>query len=445
MKLKPYPKYKDSGIEWIGEIPEEWEVRKLKFNCQVNPSGKKYVFDEKISVTFLPMEAVTADGNYDRDSEAEYKEVAEGYTYFTNNDVLLAKITPCFENGKGTLVDHLKNNIGFGSTEFHILRSNSSSIPKYVYYFTKTPLFRNVGEAFMEGAAGQKRIGTYFTKNFPMFTPSIKEQNNIVEFLDNKTSEINQTIEKDKRLIELLKEKRTALINNAVTKGLSPNAKMKDSGIDWIGEIPEDWNVDRLKFLVSKINSGITPKGGSAVYTDQGIPLLRSQNIHFDGLKLEDVAYIPEDIYQTMLNSAVKRHDVLINITGASIGRCTHVEKEFEKANVNQHVCIMRPKKIFYKYLSYYLRSRLGQDQVFSVQMGTSREGLNFEQLGNFIVFHPNKQEQQKIVQYLDKQTSKIDKTIQKIERKIELLEEYKKSLIHYVITGKIDVRSVAA
>lgn len=220
---------------------------------------------------------------------------------------------------------------------------------------------------------------------------------------------------------------------------LKPYPKYKDSGIQWIGQIPEEWYVDRLKFLVSKINSGITPKGGSAVYTNEGIPLLRSQNVHFDGLKLDDVAYIPEEIHQTMLNSVVKKHDVLINITGASIGRCTHVEEEFDKANVNQHVCIIRTKDIIHKYLSYYLRSRLGQDQVFSVQMGTSREGLNFDQLGNFIIFYPNNEAQQRIVQYLDKQTSKIDKTIQKDKQLIELLKEKRTALINHAVTKGLD------
>jgi len=112
---------------------------------------------------------------------------------------------------------------------------------------------------------------------------------------------------------------------------------------------------------------------------------------------------------------------------------------------VNQHVCIIRPKNINYKLLNYILMSNFGQDQILSVQMGSSREGLNFQQLGDFNIFTPQKQEQQQIAEYLDKHTSLIDRTIKKIEKNIELLEEYKKSLIHHVVTGKVDVRGVAA
>jgi len=444
MKFKPYPEYKDSGVKWIGEIPQNWKMRRLKYNCSVNPPGKKSLSDPNAKVNFLPMEKVSEEGDYDLESKTEYENVSSGYTYFEDNDVLLAKITPCFENGKGALVENLKYGFGFGTTEFHILRNGTEMYPKYLYFLTKSHLFRVIGEAFMEGAAGQKRVSTDFVKNFPMPTPSMAEQKLIVNYLEKKTSEIDLTIEKDTRLIELLKEKRTALINHVVTKGLDPTVKMKDSGVEWIGEIPEDWNARKLKFFVSKIGSGITPKGGASVYVEEGIALLRSQNIHFDGLRLKNVSYITEETNKTMLNSVVKNKDVLLNITGASIGRCTYFENQVDRANVNQHVCIIRPKTIFHRFLNYVLMSNIGQDQIFSTQMGSSREGVNFEQIGNFVITYPPYEEQEAIANYLDKSTQKIDLTIQKIQEKINFLEEYKKSLIHHVVTGKVDVREVA-
>ena len=150
-----------------------------------------------------------------------------------------------------------------------------------------------------------------------------------------------------------------------------------------------------------------------------------------------------QEIFKTMLNTATKKHDVLLNITGASIGRCTFIEAEFEKGNVNQHVCIIRllHKKLFYKYLNYFLMSSLGQDQILSVEMGTSREGLTFEQIGNLRLPLPSLTEQIQIAKYLENETSKIDSVIERIQHRIMLLEEYKKSLINSVVTGKIDVR----
>ena len=151
--LDPNVKLKDSGVEWIGEIPEGWEVRRLRFNALVNPSGKKALSDPKLLVNFLPMEKVSENGEYDTESEAEYQDVSSGYTYFEDNDILVAKITPCFENGKGTLVNNLEYGFGFGTTEFHVIRSYDQLDSKYLFYLTKTHLFRVTGETFMEGAA----------------------------------------------------------------------------------------------------------------------------------------------------------------------------------------------------------------------------------------------------------------------------------------------------
>jgi len=215
--LDPNVKLKDSGIEWIGKIPEGWEVRRLRFNALVNPSGKKALSDPKLLVNFLPMEKVSENGEYDTESKADYQDVSSGYTYFENKDVLVAKITPCFENGKGALVMDLKYGFGFGTTEFHVLRSRDNLQAKYLFYLTKTYLFRVTGEAFMEGTAGQKRVSADFIKDFLMVTPPKPEQQKIVEYLDKATSKIDKTIQKIQNKIELLEEYKKSLIHYVVT------------------------------------------------------------------------------------------------------------------------------------------------------------------------------------------------------------------------------------
>jgi len=215
--LYPNAKMKDSGIDWIGEIPEGWEVRKLKFNALVNPPGKKALSNPKTLVNFLPMEKVSENGKYEPESKAEYQDVSTGYTYFEDNDVLVAKITPCFENGKGTLANDLKFGFGFGTTEFHVIRSYDNLNPKYLFYLTKTHLFRVTGEAFMEGAAGQKRVPTNFVKDFIMVTPPRSEQTAIANFLDKATSKIDKTIKLIEKKIELLEEYKKSLIHHTVT------------------------------------------------------------------------------------------------------------------------------------------------------------------------------------------------------------------------------------
>jgi type I restriction enzyme S subunit len=216
---------------------------------------------------------------------------------------------------------------------------------------------------------------------------------------------------------------------------------MKDSGIEWLGEIPEHWRVKKIKCIVSKVGSGVTPSGGATVYQTSGIPLLRSQNIHFDGIKLDDVAYISEEIHEGMNNSKVCAGDVLLNITGASIGRTYYVEDYLGEANVNQHVCILRPNThILSQYLYLVLRSNFGQEQMRREQTGSGREGLNFEMIKNFYLFLLDKSEQNLIIQYIDSKFTCINAKIEKSKKLINLLTEYRTTLISEVVTGKIKV-----
>ena len=217
--------------------------------------------------------------------------------------------------------------------------------------------------------------------------------------------------------------------------------KYQDSGVEWLGDIPEHWKVKRIKFLVSKIGSGKTPKGGSEVYIDSGIMLIRSQNVYDNGFRLDDVVYIDDEIDNIQANSRVFPNDILLNITGASIGRVCLVPTDFGKANVNQHVCIFRPKlkEIFPQYLHLLFCSTQGKEQIFSYENGTSREGLNFQEAGNLTFAIPPLNEQEKIAQFLDYKTKQIDDLIKKKETLIEKLDEKRTSLISHAVTKGLD------
>jgi type I restriction enzyme S subunit len=212
----------------------------------------------------------------------------------------------------------------------------------------------------------------------------------------------------------------------------------KDSGVEWLGEIPKHWEVKKLKWLVSKVGSGKTPKGGAEIYSNFGVIFIRSQNVHFDGLKLDDVAYIDDSIDSQMASTRVFPFDILLNITGASLGRCSIVPDGFPPANVNQHVCIIRPipNLINSKFLNQVISSNAVQRQIFSVEDGVSREGLSFFQIGNLIIILPKDIEEQKaIAHFLDRETNKLDNLIAKKERFIELLQEKRTALISHAVT----------
>lgn len=198
------------------------------------------------------------------------------------------------------------------------------------------------------------------------------------------------------------------------------------------------WPIERVKDVTSKIGSGVTPEGGAAGYLDSGIPLLRSQNVHFDGLRLEDVAHISEETHAAMSNSQLRPKDVLLNITGASIGRCTFVPEDFGEGNVNQHVCIVRPgPKIDYRFLTAFLSSPAGQDQVFSTFTGASRQGLSHKELGLIRIPLPPLEIQINLAAEIERSNRKYQNVRQCIESQINTLVAYRKSLIHECVTGK--------
>ena len=439
MAFTVYEEYNDSNIKWIGKIPKQWQVNKIKdclqFNIGGTPSTKVNEYFEGDNIWVSIADLNSNNEEYIFDSSVKISD--EGVR---NSNVKLIK--------KGSLLYSFKLSVGltaFAGCDLYTNEAIASFKPSNIVdlNFLKYVLKDGFDNNANINIYGAKIFNSDLIKFSKFVMPKkLEEQQQIANYLDKKTNKINEIIAKNKQLIDLLEEKRTTLINQVVTKGLNPDVTMKDSGVEWIGEIPKHYSIVKLKFLTSKIGSGKTPRGGSEIYVSEGIPLLRSQNIHFDSIKLDDVVYVTDEINQSMLSTVVKNNDVLLNITGASIGRCNYIE-DINIANVNQHVCIIRPnKKIFYKYLNYFLQSDCGQNQVFLNQNGTSREGLNFEDLSNFYIILPNDiKEQKTVVLYLEKEIMKIYTTINKVKENIQLLEEYKSSLIHHVVTGKIDVR----
>jgi restriction endonuclease S subunit len=225
--LDPNVPMKDSGIEWLGEVPAHWTVSRLKPFIILNPSKQEISkFSLDTEVTFVPMEAVNESGIIDYSRIKIISDCVAGYTYFRDGDVLLAKITPCFENGKAALVNGLNNGIGFGSTEFHVLRANSNTDRHYLVYIVQSDPFRKLGEASMIGAAGQKRVPESFILNFKQAYPPIDEQIEIAKFLDREISNIDKIINKLNQQITTIKEYRQALITAAVTGQIDVREKL---------------------------------------------------------------------------------------------------------------------------------------------------------------------------------------------------------------------------
>ena len=423
---------KRAGIAWLGEVPKHWEVKRLKFCVQL--TDQKMKADREKPLPYVGLENIQSwtgkllpiDPDVVPTSAAN--RFGKGMTLFGKLRPYLAKAcNPDFE--------------GLCSTELLVFKSASFD-RRLLLYLLLTDGFIKTVDSSTYGAK-MPRANWDFIGNCVVPVPPLEEQKRIIAYLDRETAKIDALVEKQEQLITLLREKRQAIISHTVTRGLNPNVKMKDSGIAWLGEVPEHWKVTKLGYIAKKIGSGKTPRGGSKVYLKEGILFLRSQNVHDTGLMLgkKEAVYISAEIDSEMSATRVKPGDILLNITGASIGRTCIVPADFPRANVNQHVCIIRVPENLQYYLSYFLKSVFVKSQIDAFQTGASREGLNFEQISKIVLCIPPKQEQQKIAAFLDTETTKIDALVEKCETAIALLKERRTALIAAAVTGKIDVR----
>lgn len=429
--MKGYENYKDSGVEWVGKIPEHWDISKYKFAVNIL-SGfpfKSELFSKEKGFPLIRIRDISS-GNIETFYDGDYSE-----DYIVKKDDLVVGMDGDFNVRWWNNVNALLNQrcCSIKSIEevsvlrflFYVIPNDLKIINDLAYYTTV------------------KHLSNSDLYNRNLILPSLEEQTKIVAFLDYKTNLIDTTIEKKKRLIELLKEKRQTVINEAVTKGLNPNAPMKDSGVEWLGEIPKNWNISKIKLLSSVISKGTTPSTEGRGLADEGVRYLKAENI-----KETQVSYFPEffiddETHEVLKRSQLEENDILFVIAGATIGKVAILPKEMTPANTNQAVCFMRLKQNEnHKFLHFWLQSSKIYEQIWLNAVQSAQPNLSMEELGNFIVPYPSLVEQTEIVNFIEISTSKIDDLIDKNKLQVEKLQTYRQSLISEAVTGKIDVRN---
>lgn len=420
----------DSNVKWIGDIPNNWSVE---------PIGKLFTErNTKVSDLDFPPLSVTKKGIVPQlENAAKSKNHNDRKQVNSGDFVINSRSDRKMSSGLSSLD---------GSVSLiNIVLTSKSVFPGYTKYLLKNYGFAEEFYRWGTGIVADLWSTRYERmKRILVPYPSYEEQQKIATFLDEKVAHIDNIIEDTKKSIENLKAYKQSLITETVTKGLDPNVEMKDSGIDWVGKIPKHWMLRKIKHLTSKIGSGKTPRGGGNIYSNEGILFLRSQNIYETGLYLENATYISPEIDDSMKSTRVYSNDVLLNITGGSIGRaCVYPQYIETHANVNQHVCILRPIQEYThpSYLFYYLISHVGRNYIRYYQTGGNREGLNFEQIGNFAIPSFSIHEQTKIVNYLDEKTSQVDQIVNQQKQLVKEFESYKRSIIYEYVTGKKEVK----
>ena len=294
---------------------------------------------------------------------------------------------------------------------------------RFIVQYLRSAVVKNIFEA-QKTVGAQPNISLKQLKELPVPLPPLKEQLRIAEILVS----VDASIQTTQAVIEQAERVKRGLMEELLTGGLDSEAIER-------GEVPEGWVVTKLADLTTKIGSGVTPKGGKKAYVESGFPLIRSQNVGWGEMLLDDVAFITPEQHEKMDGTKLKKGDVLLNITGASIGRSAVYEGETGEANVNQHVCILRAKEVLAAgYLNAWLLSHAGQKTIDAFQAGGNRQGLNFQQIGSFPIPLPPLSEQQRIAEII----SGADELIAQQKSVIEQQARTKRGLMGDLLTGKV-------
>jgi type I restriction enzyme, S subunit len=429
-----YEKYKDSGVEWLGEIPEHWKALKGKFIFEIlsGYAPADFVFDDKGIKYYQVDDLNDTSSVFMLDKSSKYINVNAMSSKLIINApfILFPKRGAAIATNK---VKIISENSLF-DTNLMGLKTNRLSNDKFIAYAIFSRGLWDIADVSTIPQINNKHINPLF---FPF--PPRDEQELIAKFLDHKTKQIDDLIAKKEALLSKLDEKRSAIISHAVTKGLDPTVPMKDSGVEWLGDIPQHWNIAKMKFI-SNIKYGL---GEPPEQLDDGLPIIRATDIYrgiIDGSKVQRVN--PDKVPWSR-NPELKSGDILVVRSGAYTGDSAIVTDEWAGA-IAGYDMVITPTTLYPKYIAWNLLSKhVLEGQLHLAKSRAAQPHLNAEELGNTILATPLLTEQEEIAKYLDQKTAEINLQKAKVQEAIERLKEYRTALITNAVTGKIDIRHV--
>lgn len=439
--MKRYDSYKDSRVEWIGEVPNHWDTYRIKYNTflkgRIGWQGLKSSefldegyclitgtdFDNKGGVNWNTCYRISEE----RFFEDRLLHVKEG-------DILITKDGTV---GKLALIKQLPEPASLNS-HLLIVRQKSNLVNNsFLYYCLFCSIFKDFTEYHQTGSI-MNSISQDLFSYFKCYAPHVTEQQEIANYLDSKCDEIDKVISTQEKRVALLQELKQSIITHAVTKGLNHDVKMKDSGIEWIGEVPEHWKIIRMKYIC-EFNGRIGFRGYSQadlVSEGEGAITLSPTNMNDMYVDYNKCSYLSWKKYYESPEIMVKQGDVLL-VKTASVGKCSYVKTIPMECTVNPQILVLKKHRQNPMFLTYLFQISLGQTYIELYKAGSTIPTLSEDKIGNFRFAFPSDNEQNEIVSYLDKRCSSIDASISKAQREIELLQEYKQSLITEVVTGK--------
>lgn len=418
---------KDSGAKWLGMVPDKWNISRIKYISDFSPKCIYRIKNDE-DVTYTPMECVKH--GYFINQAEQYGNITKSLTTFMENDIIMAKVTPCFENGNIAIAKNLYGGVGFGSSELFVYRAKKIE-KEFLFYWLQNNGFVNAAASTMHGVGGLKRVSSDFAKNAIIAFPDVDEQKKIVRYLDKKCSEIADLYDDLEQEIQILETYKKTIITETVTKGLNKDVQLSDSGVQWIGLMPAHWKCYKGKYLLRYMQKPVKVDDGVITCFRDGEVTLRS-NRREDGFTMSDkeIGYQGIDIGDLVVHGM----DGFAGSIGISDSR--------GKASPVLNVLDTDMDK---KYVMYYLRSMAYSDVFLALATGIRVRScdLRWNKLAELLYPVPPKEEQIAISQYIDKTIEETNKIIEAKKRQLEILDEYKKSLIYEYVTGKKEVPAV--
>jgi type I restriction enzyme, S subunit len=423
--MKPYPEYKESGIDWLGNIPSNWNVRKIKYGSRINSRTISEKTDPSYEIEYVDISSVDSEKGITQTEKYLFENAPSRARRIVKDGDIIVSTVRTYLKAIAPIINPPPNMIV--STGFAVITpivELTRGFASYVFrstYFIHTVVARSVGVSY-------PAINSSDISNIKIPVPSSSEQHAIATFLDRETSRIDTLIAKKQRQIELLQEKRSALISHLVTKGLDPDVRMKDSGVEWLGQVPDNWRVVRLKNVVNLINNKIDEVINGLRYVGlENIKSWEGKLTHYNE------SLIPEGQVNTFESG-----DVLFSKLRPYLAK---VIVPNYKGMCTGELLVLRPHKISQYYLLYLLLSKEFIYLEDSSTYGAKMPRANWEFIGNINIPIPPKNEQIKISNYLREDMNMMDNLIDIINKSIDFLKEYRTALISAAVTGKIDVR----
>ena len=434
-RFRPYRQYKVSGVEWLGEVPAHWDVERLKYLATLNDEALPEATDPNLEMNYVDISSVDAvSGITGTDTIVFEKAPSRARRVVRCGDVILSTVRTYLR--AIAAIEASESNL-IVSTGFAVVRpwrldSSFASYALRAPHFVERVVANSVGVSY-------PAINASSLACFPIPYPEVDEQRVIADFLDRETAKIDALVARKERLIELLQEKRTALITRAVTRGLDPNVPMKDSGVEWLGEIPTHWKVCRLRRIVSKF---VDYRGKTPDKSPSGARLVTAKNIKNQLIDFSlSEEFIPEDLYpQWMIRGRPERGDVLIT-TEAPLGETAQVlDADIALA---QRIILLKVNttRVTNDYLKYHFAADPGRMELGTRATGSTALGIKASHLKASLVAVPPVCEQEEISRTVDSGTVDVDLLIAKVHQAIDHLKEFRTTLISAAVTGKIDVR----